>query len=143
MSIDHAQLYRDLGATLSRRAFRPTRAARVLGRLLADPAVARACAAARARMAGSSDAIIDACDYVERLMPTEAGSGPLYFRLSRSSLPAQAVSQPNGKFRLRSTWFELVRVAGFWNNPSGLLNGKNNQWYSVSIFGSIKVFSHK
>ena len=67
---------RDLGATLSRRAFRPARAARVLGRLLADPAVARACAAARARMAGSSDAIIDACDYVERLMPTEAGSGP-------------------------------------------------------------------
>ena len=47
-------------STLSRRAFRPARAARVLGRLLADPAVARACAAARARMAGSSDAIIDA-----------------------------------------------------------------------------------
>ncbi|PVZ04395.1 UDP:flavonoid glycosyltransferase YjiC (YdhE family) [Methylobacterium radiotolerans] len=66
---------RDLGATLSRRAFRPARAARVLGRLLADPAVARACAAARARMAEGPDAIRDACDYVERLTSAEAGSG--------------------------------------------------------------------
>ncbi|SFL45413.1 UDP:flavonoid glycosyltransferase YjiC, YdhE family [Methylobacterium pseudosasicola] len=58
---------RTLGATVSRRAFRPARATRVLNRLLTDPAVARACAEARARMAGSPDAILAACDWVEDL----------------------------------------------------------------------------
>ena len=58
---------RTLGATLSRRAFRPARAARVLARLLADPAVARACAQARIRMAAGRDAITEACDRVEEL----------------------------------------------------------------------------
>jgi rhamnosyltransferase subunit B len=69
---------RSLGATLSRRSFRPARAARVLGRLLADPAVARACVAARARMAAGHDAIAQACDQVEALAAggarLEAGS---------------------------------------------------------------------
>nr|WP_276081605.1 nucleotide disphospho-sugar-binding domain-containing protein [Methylobacterium sp. GC_Met_2] len=58
---------RNLGATLNRRAFRPARAARVLRRLLADPTVARATAAARARMAGGRNAIADACDQIEAL----------------------------------------------------------------------------
>jgi UDP:flavonoid glycosyltransferase YjiC (YdhE family) len=59
---------RTLGTTLSRRAFRPARAARVLRRLLADPAVARACAEARDRMAVAPDAITEACDHVEALV---------------------------------------------------------------------------
>ncbi|MDP4002864.1 glycosyltransferase [Methylobacterium sp. NEAU K] len=63
---------RTLGATLSRRAFRPARAARVLGRLLADPAVARACGQAKARMAESRDAITEACEHVEELAASEA-----------------------------------------------------------------------
>ena len=66
---------RHLGATLSRRAFRPARAARVLGRLLTDPVVTRATAAAKARIAGSSDAILDACDYVEALTRPAVRSG--------------------------------------------------------------------
>jgi UDP:flavonoid glycosyltransferase YjiC (YdhE family) len=63
---------RTLGATLSRRAFRPARAARVIGRLLTDPAVIRACAQARARMAESRDAITEACDHLEALAASDA-----------------------------------------------------------------------
>ncbi len=58
---------RNLGTTLNRRAFQPARAARILRRLLADPTVARATAAARARMAGGRNAIADACDQIEAL----------------------------------------------------------------------------
>ncbi|MEH3062617.1 MAG: hypothetical protein PGN33_07570 [Methylobacterium radiotolerans] len=36
----------------------------------------RACAAARARMADGRDAVLDACDYVERLTAAESGPGP-------------------------------------------------------------------
>ncbi|MCJ2140821.1 glycosyltransferase [Methylobacterium sp. E-066] len=66
---------RTLGATLSRRAFRPARAARVLGRLLTDPAVGRACALAKARMAERGDALLEACDWIEALGLPEAASG--------------------------------------------------------------------
>lgn len=76
---DEGQRLKDrrLGATLSRRAFRPARAARVLGRLLSDPAVTRACARAKARMAEGPDAIGAACDRVEALafLEAERGSG--------------------------------------------------------------------
>jgi rhamnosyltransferase subunit B len=65
---------RKLGATLSRRAFRPARAARVLTRLLADPDVARACAAARARMTESREAVTQACDHVEALAAGPQGA---------------------------------------------------------------------
>jgi rhamnosyltransferase subunit B len=58
---------RTLGATLSRRAFRPARAARVIDRLLTDPAVARACARARARMAQDRDAVTEACARIEAM----------------------------------------------------------------------------
>lgn len=64
---------RTLGTTLSRRAFRPARAARVIGRLLTDPAVARACAEAKARMTKGRDAIADACDHVEALARAKGG----------------------------------------------------------------------
>ena len=76
---------RTLGATLSRRAFRPARAARILGRLLNDPAVAHACAQAKARMAESPDPIIAACDRVEELafLAVERGSAPKATRASR------------------------------------------------------------
>jgi rhamnosyltransferase subunit B len=64
---------RTLGTTLSRRAFRPARAARVIGRLLTDPAVARACAEAKVRMTKGRDAIADACDHVEALARAKGG----------------------------------------------------------------------
>ncbi|MHC2106085.1 glycosyltransferase [Methylobacterium sp. CM6246] len=67
---------RTLGTTLSRHAFRPARAARVLGRLLADPAVTRACAQAKAHLAESPDAIIAACDRVEELAFLTVERGP-------------------------------------------------------------------
>ena len=55
-----------VGATLSRRRFTATRAAAEIRRLLSDPKVAHACAAAKARMA-SEDGIQSACDAIERL----------------------------------------------------------------------------
>ncbi|MGU3663233.1 glycosyltransferase [Methylobacterium sp. A49B] len=58
---------RRLGATLSRRTFRPVRAARVIGRLLADPEVTRACAQAKARIAEGRDATAEACAQVEAI----------------------------------------------------------------------------
>ena len=66
---------RNLGTTLSRRAFRPARAARVLRRLLADPTVAQACAAARTRMRERPDAILEACDHVEALAAADGPTG--------------------------------------------------------------------
>ena len=56
-----------LGASLSRRAFRPARAARELDRLLNDPAVLKACAEAKARVL-AEDAIAVACDRAEDML---------------------------------------------------------------------------
>ena len=67
---------RALGITLSRRAFRPARAARVIGRLLSDAAVTRACARAKARMAESHDAIAEACAQVEALADERGRAAP-------------------------------------------------------------------
>lgn len=55
-----------VGAMLGRRTFTARRGARTVARLLADPAVAAACAAARERMAGE-DGVRDACDVIERM----------------------------------------------------------------------------
>ena len=89
---------RTLGATMSRRAFRPARAARMLGRLLSDPAVARACAAARARMAQGRDAITEACDWVEELAVSGAtpGSGRGAAASRRPGPPETASGKPPG-----------------------------------------------
>lgn len=57
---------RGLGETMDRRLFWPGRAERALRRLLADPEVAAACAAAKARMA-QDDPLARACDAVEDL----------------------------------------------------------------------------
>lgn len=57
-----------LGATLSRRAFRPAPAARLLDRLIGDPAVQRACAAVRERMRADPDQIARACDAAEGML---------------------------------------------------------------------------
>ena len=65
---------RNLGATMDRRFFWPGRAARVLTRLLADPAVLRACAEARTRIADGGDAITRACDQVEALRRSAAAA---------------------------------------------------------------------
>ncbi|MEH3117752.1 MAG: glycosyltransferase [Methylorubrum populi] len=58
-----------LGTSVSRRRFTPGRAGGALDRLLADPAVARACSAAKARMTGE-DGVGAACEAVEALHPT-------------------------------------------------------------------------
>ncbi|HJE23412.1 MAG TPA: glycosyltransferase [Methylorubrum populi] len=65
---DEARRLRRMGAgsTLSRRRFTPSQAGAVLQRLLTDPGVARACSAAKARMAGE-DGVSAACDAVEAL----------------------------------------------------------------------------
>ena len=64
---DHAARVRRLGcgASLSRRRFGARSAASVLARILDSPEVAASCAAAAAR-SGRGDAIIDACDLIER-----------------------------------------------------------------------------
>lgn len=53
-----------VGTSLSRRRFTPARATSTLRRLLTDPHVAQACAAAKARMA-QEDGVGEACDAVE------------------------------------------------------------------------------
>jgi len=55
------------GAVLSRRRFTPSRAARVLHRLLNAPNVAQACAAARENMS-HSDGAAAACDEIEHML---------------------------------------------------------------------------
>lgn len=72
---------RNLGATMDRRFFWPARAARALTRLLADPAVIRACAEAKVRMAAGGDPIAQACDRVEALHRT---AGPASKQISRA-----------------------------------------------------------
>jgi UDP:flavonoid glycosyltransferase YjiC (YdhE family) len=54
-----------LGTTLSRRQFKPARAAREIGRLLTSPMVREACIAAKTRMA-DEDGVRAACDIIER-----------------------------------------------------------------------------
>lgn len=68
---DEAQRLRRLGTgvSLSRRRFTPARAGAEIRRLLADPRVARACSAARARMVGEAG-VAAACDAVEALRAT-------------------------------------------------------------------------
>lgn len=70
---DEARRLRGLriGASLSRRRFTPARAGAEIDRLLSDPRVARACAAARARMA-CEDGIAATCDAVEALRRSAA-----------------------------------------------------------------------
>ncbi|MER2269648.1 glycosyltransferase [Methylobacterium oxalidis] len=67
---DEAQRLRHLGvgSALSQRRFTPRRAAAEIRRLLTAPQVAGACAAVRARMAGS-DGVPAACDALESLHP--------------------------------------------------------------------------
>jgi UDP:flavonoid glycosyltransferase YjiC (YdhE family) len=54
-----------LGTTLSRRQFKPARAAREIGRLLTSPMVREACIAAKTQMA-DEDGVRAACDIIER-----------------------------------------------------------------------------
>lgn len=55
-----------VGATLGRRRFTPRRAAATIRGMLADPTLARACAAAMTRMR-AEDGVRDACDVIERV----------------------------------------------------------------------------
>ena len=62
-----------VGTSLSRRRFTPARATSTLRRLLTDPHVAQACAAAKARMA-QEDGVGEACDAVEAFARTVRSS---------------------------------------------------------------------
>ncbi|ARO55885.1 glycosyl transferase [Methylorubrum zatmanii] len=62
-----------VGTSLSRRRFTPARATSTLHRLLTDPHVAQACAAAKARMA-QEDGVGEACDAVEAFARTVRSS---------------------------------------------------------------------